>query len=132
MLTTVPPAVDPVLGVIEVTLGAAYVNAAVAVAVCPPVVTTTSTVPAACAGVVPVIAELFTTRTVAALPPNVTVVVPLVLKFEPLIVNAVPPVVEPLFGVTLLMLGAVTALTISWPNMLEWPLPQLLCVQTQM
>jgi hypothetical protein len=130
MLTTVPPAVEPVFGEIEVTLGATYVNAPDAVTVFPPVVTTTSTAPAACGGVVPTIAELLTARTVAAAPPNVTVVVPLELKFEPLIVKSVPPDVEPVLGETPVMLGCVTAFTVIRPNMLECPVPQDGCVQT--
>jgi hypothetical protein len=48
-----------------------------------------------------VIVVLFTTATlVAAVPPNVTVAPE--AKFLPVIVTAVPPVVDPLFGDTLL------------------------------
>jgi hypothetical protein len=65
----------------------------------------TVTVPAACAGVVAVIDVLLTTTTfVAAVPPNVTVAP--VAKFVPVIVTAVPPAVGPLFGDTLLTVGA--------------------------
>ena len=47
---------------------------------------------------------LFTTTTfVAAAPPNVTVAP--AAKFVPVIVTAVPPAVDPLFGATLLTVG---------------------------
>jgi hypothetical protein len=47
---------------------------------------------------------LFTTTTlVAAVPPNVAVAP--VTKFVPVIVTAVPPAVDPLFGDTLLTAG---------------------------
>jgi hypothetical protein len=47
---------------------------------------------------------LFTTTTpVAAVPPNVTVAP--AAKFVPVIVTAVPPPVDPLFGDTLLTVG---------------------------
>jgi hypothetical protein len=73
---------------------------------CPLTVTVTVTAPAACAGVVAVIVVLFTTTTlVAAVPPNVTVAP--AAKFVPVIVTAVPPAVDPLFGETLLTVGEV-------------------------
>src|SRR3982751_5472194 len=63
----------------------------------PASVTTTSTAPAAWAGVVAVIVvELTTITVVAATPPNVTVEGS--KKLVPLIVTAVPPVIEPVFG----------------------------------
>jgi hypothetical protein len=69
-------------------------------------VTATSTDPAACAGVVAVIAALLTTVTLgAAMPPKVTVA-PLT-KFVPVIVTAVPPLVPPELGETLAIVGAV-------------------------
>src|SRR6202795_3021628 len=50
---------------------------------------------------------LFTTTTlVAAVPPNVTVAP--AAKFVPVIVTAVPPDVDPLFGLTLLTVGGTT------------------------
>ena len=71
---------------------------------CPLTVTATITAPATPAGVVAVIVVLFTTTTfVAAAPPNVTVA-PLT-KFVPVIVTAVPPAVDPLFGLTLVTVG---------------------------
>ena len=68
-------------------------------------VTVTVTAPALPAGVVAVIVVLFTTTTfVAAVPPNVTVAP--AAKFVPVIVTAVPPAVDPLFGDTLVTVGA--------------------------
>jgi hypothetical protein len=50
---------------------------------------------------------LFTTTTlVAAAPPNVAVAP--VAKFVPVIVTAVPPAVDPLFGDTLVTVGGIT------------------------
>jgi hypothetical protein len=69
--------------------------------------TVTVTAPAPCAGVVAVILVLLTTTTlVAAVPPNVTVAP--AAKFVPVIVTAVPPAVEPVFGETLLTVGGTT------------------------
>jgi hypothetical protein len=54
-----------------------------------------------------VIVVLFTTATpVAAVPPNVTVAP--AAKFVPVIVTAVPPAVDPLFGDTLVTVGTIT------------------------
>ena len=73
----------------------------------PLTVTVTVTAPAASAGVVAVICVPLTTTTfVAAALPNVTVAP--VAKFVPVIVTAVPPAVDPLFGDTLLTVGTVT------------------------
>jgi hypothetical protein len=67
-------------------------------------VTVTVTAPTLPAGVVAVIVVLFTTTTfVAAVLPNVTVAP--AAKFVPVIVTAVPPAVDPLFGATLLTVG---------------------------
>jgi hypothetical protein len=67
-------------------------------------VTVTVTAPALPAGVVAVIVVLLTTTTfVAAVPPNVTVAP--AAKFVPVIVTAVPPAVDPLFGETLVTVG---------------------------
>jgi hypothetical protein len=67
----------------------------------------TVTTPALPAGVVAVMLVLFTTTTfVAAAEPNVTVAPE--AKFVPVIVTAVPPVVGPLLGDTLLTVGATT------------------------
>ena len=68
-------------------------------------VTVTFTAPAACAGVVALIVVLLTTLTpVAALPSKLTVAPD--TKFAPVIVAAVPPVVGPDVGATLLTVGA--------------------------
>jgi hypothetical protein len=70
-------------------------------------VTVTVTAPALPAGVVAVIVVLFTTTTfVSADPPNVTVAP--AAKFVPVIVTAVPPSVDPLFGLTLVTVGGAT------------------------
>jgi len=67
-------------------------------------VTVTAAAPTVPAGVVAVMVVLFTTTTfVAAAAPNVTVAP--VTKFVPVIVTAVPPPVDPLFGLTLLTVG---------------------------
>ena len=72
---------------------------------CPPeLVTVTVTAPTLPAGVVAVIVVLFTTATfVAELLPNFTVAP--AAKFVPGTVTAVPPVVGPLFGLTLVTVG---------------------------
>ena len=71
---------------------------------CPFTVTVTVTAPALPAGVVAVMVVPFTTTTlVAAVGPNVTVAP--AAKFVPVIVTAVPPDVDPLFGDTLLTVG---------------------------
>src|SRR5207253_6117458 len=98
------------VGEIDVTVGAGlgepYVNPLFRLPLCVSgFVTATVTAPAACAGVVAVICVGLTTATpVAAVPPNVSVA-PLT-KFVPAMVTAVPPPTGPLFGVTLLTVGA--------------------------
>ena len=68
-------------------------------------VTTTSTVPIAWAGVVAVIELALTTVTlVAATPPIVTDVAP--VRFVPVIVTDAPPVTGPLVGATAVTVGA--------------------------
>jgi hypothetical protein len=70
-------------------------------------VTIRVTAPALPAGVVAVIVVLFTTTTfVAALLPNFAVAP--AAKFVPVIVTAVPPDVEPLFGLALVTVGVPT------------------------
>ena len=74
---------------------------------CPLTVTVTVTAPALPAGVVAVIVVLFTTTTfVPAAAPKVTVAP--AAKFAPVIVTAVPPAVDPLFGDTLVTAGTTT------------------------
>ena len=71
------------------------------------VVTTTSTVPNACAGVVAVIEVALTTETpVAAVPPMVTEVAP--IKSVPVMVTTVPPAIGPVGGATLVTVGNAT------------------------
>ena len=108
MVIGVPPVVSPVFGdtVLIVGAGSVYVNPFVNVAACASgLVATTFTAPAACVGVVAVIDVALTTVTlVAAIPPTVTVAP--ATKFVPVIVIAVPPAVSPVFGETVLIVGA--------------------------
>lgn len=86
-------------------VGAEYVNPFARLPVCEAgLVTVTVTGPPLPAGVVAVMDVLLTTATlVAAAVPNVTVAP--VTKLVPVIVTAVPPAVEPLFGETLVTVG---------------------------
>ena len=73
----------------------------------PGVVTVTSTVPAAPAGEVAVIEVADTTVTpVASAVPNFTAVAP--VRLVPVMVTGVPPLVEPVVGLTALTVGAAT------------------------
>ena len=82
-------------------------NALVNVAVPPAVVTATLFAPAAPAGVTAVMLVAETTTTlVAATPPTVTLVAP--VRFAPVRVIAVPPIVEPLVGLTDVIVGGTT------------------------
>jgi hypothetical protein len=107
-VTAVPPRVDPLVGVIEITVGAAtYVKQPVQAPACESgFVTTTLTVPAVCAVVVPLMAVGVRVETVSADPPNETVA-PL-WNPAPAILTDVPPALEPLFGVTDVTVGAAT------------------------
>ena len=83
-------------------------NAFVNVAVPPAVVTATLFAPAVPVGVIAVMVVVeVTLSAVAAKPPTVTLVVP-ATKFVPVIVIDVPPRVEPLVGVTDVIVGAGT------------------------
>jgi hypothetical protein len=110
MVTAVAPLMVPLLGEIEVTVGAGfaveYVKALVSVALCISVfVTTTLTAPAAWAGVVAVIEVLLTIVTpVAAVPPTLTVAP--ARKPVPVTVTAVPPLMFPELGVIEVTVGA--------------------------
>ena len=109
MVIAVPPLIAPEVGETLAMVGASttYVNAFALVAVPPSVVTATLCAPAAPAGVTAVIEVALTTTTlVAAAPPTVTLVAP--VKFVPVIVIAVPPLIEPEIGLTLVMVGAGT------------------------
>ena len=71
----------------------------------PPTVTTTSTMPAEPAGLVALQDAALQTTFVAVFAPNLTEV-PDVLKFAPLMVTTVPPVVEPDAGAIPVTVGA--------------------------
>ena len=87
-------------------------NPLVTVALPPLSVTTTFTVPAAWAGVVAVIDVPLTTVTfVATVPPNVTVAPE--RKFVPVMVTAVPPLVDPELGEIAVIVGAELPLAFS-------------------
>jgi len=117
IVTTVPPASGPDVGLIAVTVGvtAVYVNLSVpTIADWPPGVLVTRTsiwVALIVAGEVAVmeVAE-FTTTPVAAFVPNTTVA--LLRKLVPVIVTDVPPVVGPVLGLTEETAG-VTALKVN-------------------
>src|SRR4029079_14214512 len=109
IVTFVPPAVDPLVGEIPVTVGGVpYVNPFVRVPLRPlGFVAVTLTAPAACAGVTAVIdVELATVTLVAAVPPIVTVAP--VAKFVPVIVTFVPPAVVPAVGEIAVTVGGAT------------------------
>jgi hypothetical protein len=107
MVTCVPPAVVPDVGLMPVTvgLGARNVNTAAApVALVPSgVVTVTSTGPADCAGAVAVIDVSELTVKAAAVEPKSTLVAP--VKSIPVIVTVVPPVANPERGVIPVTVG---------------------------
>src|SRR5277367_1942575 len=109
IVTAVPPATGPLAGDTLVTVGrTTYVYPFVRLPLCPTeLVTVTVTAPALPAGVTAVIVVAFTTVTpVAAVLPKVTVAP--AAKFVPVIVTDVPPEVDPLFGLTLVTVGATT------------------------
>ena len=108
MVNVVPPRVDPEVGEIAVIVGGVTnVNALALVAVPPRVVTATLLAPAVPAGVLAVMEVAFTTTTlVAATPLTITLVVP--VKLVPVIVNVVPPRVDPEVGEMDVMVGAGT------------------------
>jgi hypothetical protein len=109
IVTLVPPASGPALGLTPVTVGAAtYVNWSLdEVAEVPPgVVTVTSTVPALSAGEVAVMEPATSFVTLAVVVPNLTAVAP--PRLEPVIVTLVPPAVGPELGATLATVGAGT------------------------
>ena len=104
IVTAVPPVSGPLAGATEVIAGTASKVKSPGSEGPAGVVTTTSTAPGACAGVVAVIVVSFTTVTpVAGVPPRVTPVVP--VKPVPVMVTAVPPVSGPLAGATPVMTG---------------------------
>jgi len=106
IVTAVPPALAPLFGVTELTVGAGprYVKQAEQVPLCASgLVTVTFTAPTACAVVVPVMLVALIAATVRAEPPNETVA--LLWKPVPLTVTADPPALAPLFGVTEVTVG---------------------------
>src|SRR6478735_9103093 len=114
IVTDVPPAVGPLVGLTLVTVGAAKnVNWSLALVALVPlgVVTVMSTVPALCAGDVAVIdVALLTVNEAAAVAPKLTAVAP--VNPVPVIVTDVPPAAGPLVGLTLVTVGA--ALNVNW------------------
>jgi hypothetical protein len=82
------------------------VKAVVFVVVPPTVVTDTDTLPAIPAGVTALMVVVLVSVKVAVADPNLTVVAK--PRLVPVMVTVVPPAVEPLAGVTLLMVGAPT------------------------
>jgi hypothetical protein len=108
MVTDVPPAAGPLLGVTDVTAGAAtYVKQLEHVPVCVSgFVTTTFTAPAECAVVVPVMLVAPTVAIESADPPNETVAPE--TKPVPVTVTDVPPTLGPLVGVTAVTVGPAT------------------------
>ncbi len=113
MVTAVPPALVPLLGVTELIVGggaATYVKQPEQVPDCAStLVTTTLTTPLACAVVVPAMLVALTVDTVSAEPPNETVA-PLWNPL-PAMVTAVPPVPRPLVGATPLTVGGGAGVT---------------------
>jgi hypothetical protein len=109
MVTEVPPVVGPSSGETLEIVGDApwYVKALGWVMLPSPSTTTvTFTAPGACAGVVAVRVEEFTTSTsVASMPSKRTVVSPS-SKLDPVIVTVVPPAAGPALGETLEIVGA--------------------------
>ncbi len=108
IVTRVPPAVGPLVGLTPVTVGATaavYVkSSAEDVADVPPgVVTVTSTVPVPAGLSAVIVVPLTTVRFVAGVVPKSTAVAP--VKLVPVIVTKVPPAVEPLVGLKLVTVG---------------------------
>ena len=112
IVTVLPPPESPCVGLRPVTVGKSakvYWSAGALIGEVPPaVVTLTSTVPAACAGVVTVIEVAETTlMLVPAAPPKSTVAPE--MKCVPVMVTDVPPAELPEIGLTAVTVG-VTAL----------------------
>ncbi len=104
IVTAVPPAAGPLVGVREVMAGTCRNVKSPGCESPLGCCTITSTAPGACAGVVTVMVVSFTTvKAVPASPPKVTPVAP--VKFVPVTVTSVPPVSGPLVGATELMVG---------------------------
>jgi hypothetical protein len=109
MVTDVPPAVGPLAGETDVTVGdPVYVNSSsTVVALVPPaVVTVTATVPEPTGLVAVICVELSTVNVVAAEAPKLTTVA--FVKSVPVIVTDVPPESGPPLGLTPVTVGAAT------------------------
>ena len=117
IVTVVPPAVDPELGVTLVIIGADGATNVNPVYTCPMIVvpytavpygvlTVTATDPAACGGVVTFTERYVTVWKDAGVVPKSTCVV--AVRLVPVIVTTVPPAVKPAVGVTLVMVGGGT------------------------
>ncbi|HSC29375.1 MAG TPA: hypothetical protein VLD67_19010 [Vicinamibacterales bacterium] len=116
MTTGVAPPVDPILGEMDMTTGGgtsgseAYVYPPVSAALRPSrFVTTTSTVPVACAAVLATMVVLLSTMTLVAMPP----IVKLAPVWNPLpdTATAVPPSGTPLLGEMVVTVSA----AVDWP-----------------
>lgn len=109
IVTVVPPPIEPVAGLMPVTVGAgaANVNLSAAVIADAPsgLDTITSKIPAACAGATAVIEEdaELNVNDVAAMPSKETAVTS--ARPAPVIVTGVPPAMLPLEGLMPVMLG---------------------------
>jgi len=106
MVTEVPPAVEPLLGETEVTVGAGMKVywSAVPVALVPPdVVTVISTVAAPTGEVALIELAVLTVNEAAAVEPNFTAVAP--VKSVPVMVTMVPPAAGPEVGEILVTVG---------------------------
>jgi len=107
MVMFVPPASGPLLGVTLLIVGGGGLKkkAVLAAFVPPAVAASTLAAPGECAGVVAVICvALFTVKLAAFVPPKVTLVAP--VKFVPVMVTFVPPLIRPESGLTFATVGA--------------------------
>jgi hypothetical protein len=99
MVTTVPPAVGPEVGVMELITGAGWKLKLTELSVPPWVVIVIGTVPIRCAGVIASTSVSPTTvKLVAGVVPNFTLVVP--VRPVPVIATLSPPAVTPVVGNT--------------------------------
>jgi hypothetical protein len=117
IVTAVPPATGPLVGLIDVNVGRSlYVNALVKVALPPLFVTTTflaaPTVPEGVPAVI--VVALTTTTLVQGLPPMVAVMEP--AKLVPVMVTDCPPDVMPLVGLMAEIVGGSTEMPLLDPN----------------
>ncbi len=110
MVTLVPPAAGPELGLtFEIAGAATKVNSSLALTGLVPfgVVTVTSTSPGACAGAVAVIwVGVSTVKLAAGVTPKFTSVAP--VRSAPVMVTLVPPIAGPEPGLTLETVGVAT------------------------